>query len=401
MSFGAIIATGDDNSLLSDALMECLIEVRVEQSLDEPTRFGLRVREDFFAGEPMAARALELTKDRVLTIAVESNGQKIGLVRGPITDSRLQYMLGGPGSWYEVRGCDRRIELCRQRRSKPGQDDQDYPDYPYPWQGRASDAARKIISAYGFDPDVQDTDRNYTDATQTLNQCRNNLAFVEAIARENGFFFWISLAFELQGFGPGGRSLRVTETAHFRTSPFRALGPGGVPPSISAVKLVPDRKPTIRAGVGGDCGNNVTSFQAHVDVERPDAAKITAVDDMSLGIQRTTASDPQSALSNNGKTLIDATEWQRRLCVTAAGNAEEVRNLVQAALADTGWYITAQANTTAHMLGGILQPHDVVAVEAVGSRYSGPYRVKTVTHVITPADHFMDIELQTNGNLEK
>jgi hypothetical protein len=388
MSFGAIIATSDDNALLSAALTDCLIEVRVEQSLDEPTRFGLRVREDFSAGEPMAASAPELKKERVVTIAVQSNGGIIGLVRGPITDSQSQFTLGGPGSWFEVHGGDRRIELSRQC-------------FQHAWEGRASDAARQIISGHGFDPDVQDTDHNYTRATQTLNQRGTDLDFLKTIARENGFFFWISLGVQLQGFGLGSTSLQVAETGHFKTSPFRALGPGGVPPSVSAIKLVPDATPTIRAGAGGDCGNNVTSFQAHEDVERPNTANITAVDDKSLDSPSTTASDPQSALANNGKTLTDVTGLQRSLCVTGAGNAEDVRNRAQAALADTGWYITANASTTVHMLGGVLQPHDVVAVAAVGSRYSGPFRVRKVTHVITPADHFMDIELQSNANLEK
>ena len=400
MGFGAIIATGDDNTLLSDALNDCLIEVRVEQSLDEPARFGIRVREDFSAGEPMAAGAPELKKERIVTIAVKTDTGVIGLVRGPITDSSAQYTLGGPGSWYEVHGTDRRIELSRQC-------------YQHAWEGRASDAAQKIILSNNFEPDVQDTDKNYTQNTQTLNQRGTDLDFLKTLAKENGYFFWISLDVSLQGSAGGGLggiglpglpggsgTLQVTEKAHFKTSPFRSAGPGGLP-SIVSIKLVPSVDPAIRAGVGDDCANNVTGFQVKEDVERPNTASIAAVDDKSLNADSTTADDPQSAIGTNGKTLTDATGLQRSLCVTSAGNAEDVRTRAQAALADTGWFITATASTTAHMLKGIVQPHDIVAVQAVGSRYSGPFRVKKVTHVITPSDHYMDLELQSNAFSEK
>ena len=70
MSFGAVIATGTGNALLSAPLAECLIEVRIEQTLDEPARFGIRVREDISEGEPMAARSSELRAEQIITIAV-------------------------------------------------------------------------------------------------------------------------------------------------------------------------------------------------------------------------------------------------------------------------------------------------------------------------------------------
>jgi hypothetical protein len=51
------------------------------------------------------------------------------------------------------------------------------------------------------------------------------------------------------------------------------------------------------------------------------------------------------------------------------------------------------------MLGGILKPHDVVPIEGIGTELSGPYQVKSATHVINAADHFMDVKLRSNiGN---
>jgi hypothetical protein len=381
MGFGAIIASGDGNTVLGEALAECLIEARVEQTLDEPARFGIRVREDFSAGEPMAARAPELQVQRMITIAVQNESAVVGLVRGPITDTQSQYTLGGPGSWYEVHGGDRRVELSRQ-------------SFQHVWEGLASDAARRIVESNGFTADVQDTDRRYARNGQTLNQRGTDLDFLKSIARENGYFFWLSLDVRVSG-----NSLQVDETAHFRTSPFRALGPGGIPPSIAGLALVPDGTPTIRAGTADECAHNVSAFEVREDVERPNAANISAVDATSLNSDRTNASDPQTALQTGGATLTDVTGLQRTLSVTSAGNAEDVRGRAAAALADAGWYLNAHASTTAHMLKGVLQPHDIVSVQGIGTRHSASFRVKKVTHVITPADHYMDIELQSNSHL--
>ena len=69
----------------------------------------------------------------------------------------------------------------------------------------------------------------------------------------------------------------------------------------------------------------------------------------------------------------------------------------EAALTEAGWFVDATASTTAHMLGGVLLPHDVVEVEGLGQEHSGPYQVKAVTHVINAADHFMDIQLRRNA----
>jgi hypothetical protein len=389
MGFGAIIATGTDNTPIGDDLAECLIEVRVEQSLNEPTRFGIRVREDISDGQPMAARAPELQVEQMITIAVElEDHTTLCLVRGPITDTQAQYTLGGPGSWYEAHGSDRRIELARQC-------------FQHAWEGPASHAASTVISGYGFEPDIQDTNRNYSAATGTLNQRGTDLDFVQTIARENGFFFWLS--YDMPGRGPpspGGR-LSVTENAHFKTSPFRALGPGGVPPSITGLQLAPTGAPQIRAGAdGSDCGNNVTAFSVKEDVEQPNTATVTAVDTRAVSSDSTSAGNPDSSLAPSGQALTDVTGLQRTPCITAAGNAEDVRGRAEAALSDAGWFVTATASTTAHMLKGVLQPHDVVEVVGIGPQHSIPFRVKKVTHVITPSDHYMDVELQSNSRIK-
>ena len=389
MGFGAIIATGTGNAPLGADIADCLIEVRIEQSLDEPTRYGVRVREDIADGKPMAAGVPALQVEQMLTIAVQlEDDSMLCLVRGPITDTTSQYTLGGPGSWYEVHGSDRRVELSRQC-------------FQHAWEGRASDAASSIISGYGFDPDIQDTSKSYSTSTETLNQRATDLDFLKTIAKDNGYFFWLSYDLAPQGLPSPGGQLSVTEKAHLKTSPFRAQGPGGILPSIAGLKLVPTGDMQIKAGAdNSDCGNNVTAFTVKEEAEKPTSADVTAIDTRGVNSDTSSASDPNSPLAQGGQALTDVTGLKRTLCVTGAGNAEDVRGRAQAALSDTGWFVTATASTTAHMLKGVLQPHDIVEVVGVGPQHSIPFRVKKVTHVITPSDHYMDLEMQSNSRIK-
>jgi 1-aminocyclopropane-1-carboxylate deaminase/D-cysteine desulfhydrase-like pyridoxal-dependent ACC family enzyme len=83
--------------------------------------------------------------------------------------------------------------------------------------------------------------------------------------------------------------------------------------------------------------------------------------------------------------------------ITTAGGQEVLNARAESALTEAGWFVEATASTTAHMLGGVLVPHDVVQVEGLGPVDSGPYQVKSVTHVIKATEHLMDLELRRNA----
>src|SRR6476646_3133328 len=99
MGFGVIIASGESNKLLSEDLTDCLVEVRVEQSLDQPTQFAIRFEEDIEDGEPRMMQSAELQCEQLITIAVKQDDSLVCLVRGPITERKASMTLGGPGSW--------------------------------------------------------------------------------------------------------------------------------------------------------------------------------------------------------------------------------------------------------------------------------------------------------------
>src|SRR5207253_8407172 len=130
-------------------------------------------------GEPMIMQAPELQYEQMITIAVQVGDAIKCLVHGPITDVKCSVTLGGPGSWYEVRGQDRRVELDRQY-------------FYHAWTGLASEAAQAILSRQKFATDVDKTKIVYGapragggQVTQTLNQRSTDAAFIRQIARQN------------------------------------------------------------------------------------------------------------------------------------------------------------------------------------------------------------------------
>jgi len=82
---------------------------------------------------------------------------------------------------------------------------------------------------------------------------------------------------------------------------------------------------------------------------------------------------------------------------TDAGSSAEQTSQAQATLADEGWFVTAAASTSAHLLPGVVQSHDIVAVEGNGFRHSGRYHVSKVVHVVNAWGHLMDLTLRRNA----
>ena len=384
MGFGALIASGTDNRLLPDSLMNCITEARVEQFLDQPTRFAIRFEEDLSGGEPVIMKTAELQCEQMITIGVQVEGAIECLVRGPVTDVKCSMQLGGPGSWYELRGQDRRVELDRKCVYRA-------------WSGRASAAVQTILDRT-FTSDVEQTRIVYGgtrtsggETTQTLNQRHTDAEFIRRITRDCNLNFWFEYACTLNG-----ETLNVEETANLKSSPPRSTDTtsGSVP--ANQVELVPTVTVRIRVNVKKEQCQNVTAFELTMNPERPNQFAGSSIDDRDVQRRRTTVTDPQPVIRRGGQRLAGCSE-QRDVCITAAGNQEELQSRAESALTDAGWFVGATASTTTHMLGGILNPHDVVEVEGLGPVHSGPYQVKAVTHVINAADHFMDIQLRRNA----
>src|SRR5207248_8092523 len=122
MACGFQVTSGDQP--LSPALMEAIAEIRIEQELSKATKFGIRFEDDLCSGNPKAISEPSLKAGKLITVLVpgeidsaKGNTSSICLVRGPITKRKSSVVLGGPASWLEIHGEDRRVEMDRETKA--------------------------------------------------------------------------------------------------------------------------------------------------------------------------------------------------------------------------------------------------------------------------------------------
>lgn len=391
MGFGAIIAIGENNTPLDADLAGCIAEVRVEQKLDEPTQFAVRFLDDIEDGRLRLANDKRLAIDTIVSVIVEAEqalsasseppSELTCLVRGPIVQDKSEMTIGGPGSWFEIHGLDRRDLLDRLC-------------VPAARGGRASDVAREILEGTFDSLDVENTTRVYDERRETLNKRDTDLEFLTRIASRNNLHFWVTYTCKRSFVG----GYEVTETAHLASSPRRPEG-GGSGASASAVQLVPTSELGLRIHVPSNQCPNVTAFQATIDGDRPSRYRAGSMPTEEIRPGATQAVDPQPPAGKGGQRLGQVGGVTRELCMPGSGDPQDTQTRGEAALTTAGWFVQATASTTRHLLGGVLRPHDVIAAVGAGPRFGRnvAFRVKEVTHVINAAEHFMDLRLESNS----
>lgn len=374
MGFGAIITTGRECTPMNPDVMRWIVEARVEMELSKPSRFALRFEEDICEGDPAVARRPELQANAVVGIFVMANDKPECLVVGPITRTRSSSMVGGSGSWFEVHGEDRRVEMGRVAI-------QDV------WIGKASDAARTILSGYQFDPDVEDTQIEYADDQHALNQRGTDLAFIEDIARKNNHEFWLSYDVSASLTGISLNAIK----ANLKSSPKRAsAGPPAPPILVADGDLVIDIMPPQDKCV------TVTRFDARIDFERPSAARGFAQVLDSGESQPSETTPPDDPVNPEAET-IGLIQRETRILAPTVTDPVEQRLASEAQLTEAAWFVEVDCSTTLELMKRPVLPHQIIDVRHAGARLSGPYQVKTATHVINATDHFMDFKLRSNG----
>lgn len=377
MGFGAIITSGDGHANMPPEVMRWIVEARVEMELSKATRFALRFEDDLCEGEPAVAGRPELQANQLVGIFVAVEGAPQCLVVGPITRVRTSSMVGGAGSWVEVHGEDRRVEMGRI-----GIQDV--------WTGKASAAARTVLEGYDFRVEVDETRIEYADEQHALNQRGTDLAFIEDIARKNNLEFW--LGYEVSA-APGGVRIDAIQ-ANLKASPPRAAGAGALP---SPPVLIADEGRVIDIQPPPDKCVTVTRFDARIDFERPNAARgfAQAIDS---GDASTEDSTPPDAPVNPAADTIERIQRDtRQVLAPAVTDPIEQALAAEAQLTEAAWFVEVDCSTTLALMGFAVLPHQIIEARHAGSRLSGPYQVKTATHVINAADHFMDFKLRANG----
>lgn len=376
MGFGLVITSGEDKTPLNDDVMQWLVEARVEMELSKPTRFALRFEDDICEGQPAVEGKPELAANTKIGIFVSRNDTLECLVYGPVTDVKSSSVLGGAGSWVEVHGEDRRVEMDRV-------------GVQFAYAGKASDVAAKILRNYDYKPKPQDTLIEY-DERNKLSQRATDLAFLEDIARRNNMELWISYQAERKPIVGG---IELTETANLRTSPHRAQ-PGDVP---QIPTLVPTDNHLLKVNPAtGECPS-VNKFEAKIDYEKPTAAKgfaMTEQDSQSI-VEQIVKADTNPPVDQDKILTVD--NVKREAIPPAASTPEEAFLNKEAVVYEQSWFVEVESSTTLEQADFVILPHQIVDVANAGDRLSGAYQVMKAIHVVTATDHFIDFTLRANG----
>src|SRR5688572_28560050 len=123
------------NDKIDEELTRQVMEISVEQAADAPTRFRVKFALDICNGKLTYVEDKRLTpgpRDRFVQIYSTPRETRYCLVRGIITKRKVSLAHGGPGSWIEIHGQDRTIEMARTAVTAVH-------------SGTAADAARSIL----------------------------------------------------------------------------------------------------------------------------------------------------------------------------------------------------------------------------------------------------------------
>lgn len=376
MGFGAYITIGTSLTALTPETMAWLVEVRVEMELSKPTRYALRFEDDICDGSFAVQGNPQLKQNEQLGVFVaDENDAPACLVYGPVTEVKSSTALGGPGSWVEIHGEDRRVEMGRV-------------GVQAKYTGKASAAAQGILSAYRFTPHTQDTLIEYDGKKKQLSQRGTDLAFLEEIARKNNMEFWIEYK---TAAAPMTGQLTLTETANLYTSPERSQA--GALPQIPVLAAQPSMSLAVnppRASCPG-----VNKFQAKIDYEKPVAAKgftFDASGDKSVVEQIVEAAEPIDP-----ERPVQVSGVEREAIIPPKVDPEEAFLAKEAIVTEQSWFVEVDASTTLEQAGFVIRPHQTVHFTHLDERLAGSYQVTKALHVITASDHFIDFSSRANG----
>ena len=376
MTLEAMVFYGNGNAELPADAMGWLIEIRVEQELNKPTRFALRFEDDLCGEAPAMAGRSEIAPNTMITV-VAGTGTNVGqvcLARGPIVRIRSSNQFGGSGSWVEAHCETRQVEMDRL----PVQ---------AKWTGPHDGIVKGLLAQYQFTPDVAYVTGSADEQDHQLNQSGTDFAFLNKMATDHGVDFWLTYEASIVA----GTAV-VSETAHYKISPPLA---GELPGAIGGFSLLPTEDgPVFRLTTGSYACPTVNSFNGEADLERPTSAQTGAVDPAGGGTSdQGTEADPDT--QEDGPTLSDFGAT-RTLQAPGPGPTEDQIRRQEAALRAAAWFVEGSASTSTELLHHIVIPHQIIRVEGAGPQLSIPYQVKQVTHVINGVAHMMDIKLRSN-----
>jgi hypothetical protein len=331
--------------------------VEVRERMGEPTTYCIRYEIDLGDRDLPALIDSKRGPGSELAVVVPVDNEEKVLVHGPVRGQRMRLEHGGTGSWLEVIGADKSIEMDREVKARVF------------GKGSATDAVSSIFDEYHLDPDVDDTNDSHDDETHALVQRDTDLRFVRRMARRYGFLFWIT------------SDAAGKHTAHFKRPPV-------------------DEEPTATLTINianKDTPATIASLDLTFDVERATSATALQLKlEDKQDLDGSVLASPLSALGKEPLSTIAKGTRALRL-VAPVDDAADLMQRAEGALIEEGWFVRAFCDTSLSSLKKLVRAHDVVQLDGAGSRHGGKYFVAGVRHVITEGLHKMELELVRNA----
>ena len=289
-----------------------------------------------------------------LGIVVPDGSGQAMLVNGPVFGHQVHLDHGAGGAFVDVLGADQSLAMDRESRAKV-------------WAGQLdSEAVTSILGGYQLTPDVEDTAARHDEEKHALVQRATDWAFVQRLARRNGFMFWVT-----------SDPTTGMSTGHFKR------------PDLSEE---PDKTLVIN-----QAQPNISRLDLHWNIERPSSATAKQLDLTDLStIDGDVTKSPLSALGS--KALADISSEVRKLHLDMpADESGDLSARGEAALIEAGFFIQADVVTSAARLNGVLRAHTIALVNGAGNTHTGKYFCAGVVHDIDDEAHGMTAHLWRNA----
>lgn len=329
--------------------------VEVVEAVGAWTTYRLSYDINIEEGDLPMLSAARTGPESELAIRVPSGDAMQILVKGPVTQQRIELLPGGEGSSMEVYGADMSVAMDRESKVRV-------------WPTTTDAAAvMEILGAHALTPDVTlPSTVVHDESRNALTQRETDLALVRRIARRNGCWFWLS-------YDP----LIGLPTAHVKRPPVES-------------------PTTIRLILNGE-GRNIDNVRIHWDVERTVSVSSMCMDVRTVqGMNGDVERSPVAGLAGNA--LADIVKKARKGQLTVpVDDAGDLMVRGEAALIDAGWFVTAYVTAKYSVIKQVLRAHTAIELVGVGTRHSGKYLVASVEHRIDADDHVMHARLIRNG----
>lgn len=419
------IISGAENKPWTKDERRCVLEIRSEHKLDDPTSFSILMHDAPDRPERSAEAGPGAVAESVASVApggsgngnrprrklavghqvavmarheetAENNGDWDVVFLGKVSEVDTYETQGGLGSTILFKGKDIRMKMAAR-------------SYRGSWSGQV-DAIMENIIKRDFPNCEVDAPENNEEADEEENplaQNSNNLDFLRNQALAFGHHLWVSysavtedgpLGGNLSAFDPTQSNIHVEPMIHWARSPFHNAKSGDLPLGGDAPAL---------PSLGGGANEGLIEFKVHLNREACPNVTMFEVTTEGQDVQvmpneqeaptiPSGVPSPGDVLPGGGGDDADAPLVYFEPPEVQANDADEHVN--RALETARSFKVRVKLSTTMRHLKKLCYPHDLAKLKGVDAAHEGKlFRVSEVTHVIRIDSHYMDIVLQGDG----